>query len=147
MQTYGNQHYKNIDIATADRGKLVVLLYEGAIDFLNKAKNSALKKDFEGKCNNINRAQDIIQELNTSLKMDEGGDVAKNLRSLYVFMEKHILRAKIEKDGTKKIDEVIFLLTNLYKAWQDILNKPELKGIKNVDHHSNNPGLSRGFSV
>jgi flagellar biosynthetic protein FliS len=65
--------------ATVDRGRLIVLLYEGAISFLTKAKASIADNDVPGCCNLINRAQDIIDELNASLNMDQGGDIAANL--------------------------------------------------------------------
>lgn len=146
MQNYGQHQYKQINVNTADRGKLVVLLYEGAINFLKKARNGSQQGNIEEKSNNINRAQAIIQELNNSLKTDENREIAGNLRSLYVFMEKHLVMAKIKKDGTEKIDEVISMLNSLCEAWVEISKKPEVKQIlpSNTSLH---PGLSRGISV
>jgi len=129
MQNYGQYQYKQINVGTADPGKLVVLLYEGAINFLKKARTSTLENNIETRCNNINRAQDIIQELNNSLKMDAGGEIARNLRSLYFFMGRHLVMAKIKKDNTQKIDEVIHMLSRLCEAWVEILEKPEVKQI------------------
>ena len=146
MQNYGQNQYLKTDVSTADRGKLVVLLYEGAMNFLRKAKNSIEQGDIDAKCSNINRTQDIIQELNCSLKMDEGGDIAQNLRNLYVFMERHLVMAKIEKDGTKKVDEVLSMLSTLYEAWSEILNKPEVKSITQ-DNTPMHQQMSRGVSV
>jgi flagellar secretion chaperone FliS len=146
MQNYGQHQYKQINVSTADRGKLVVLLYEGAINFLKKARKGSQQGNIEEKCNNINRAQAIIQELNNSLKIDENREIAGNLRSLYFFMEKHLIMAKIKKDGTEKIDEVISMLSSLCEAWMEILKKPEVKQIlpANTSIH---PGLSRGISA
>jgi len=146
MQNYGQHQYKQINVSTADQGKLVVLLYEGAINFLKKARKSSEQGNIEEKCNNINRAQAIIQELNNSLKIDANREIAGNLRSLYFFMEKHLVMAKIKKDGTEKIDEVISILSSLCEAWIEILKKPEVKQIlpANTSIH---PGLSRGISA
>ncbi|RZB34884.1 MAG: flagellar protein FliS [Desulfobacteraceae bacterium Eth-SRB1] len=146
MQNYGQQQYRQTEIITADRGRLVVLLYEGAINFLKKAGEGIQEGNIEAKCNNINRAQDIIQELSCSLKMDEGGEIAGNLRSLYFFMEKHLIKAKIEKDGAKKINEVISMLRSLCEAWVEISTKPEVKNIIPTNA-STYQGLSQGINA
>ena len=146
MQNYGQHRYRQTEVSTADRGRLVVLLYEGAINFLKKAREGIREGNIEAKCNNINRAQNIIQELNNSLKMDAGGEIAGNLRSLYFFMERHLVMAKIEKDGAEKMDEVIFMLSSLCEAWVEISKKPEVKNIISADT-STYTGLSRGISA
>ncbi|GAG29817.1 unnamed protein product, partial [marine sediment metagenome] len=92
MQNYGQHKYRETEVSTADRGRLVVLLYDGAINFLKNAKQSIQEGNTEGKCNNINRAQDIIQKLEFSLNMKEGGEIAENLRSLYRFMHTYLVR-------------------------------------------------------
>jgi flagellar protein FliS len=144
MHNYGQHQYKQTDVGTADPGKLVVLLYEGAINFLKRARQSTLESNIEERCNNINRAQAIIQELNNSLKMDAGGEIAHNLRSLYLFMERHLVMAKIKKDNIQKIEEVISMLTKLYEAWVEVSTQIEVKNVisANASHY---PGLSRGI--
>lgn len=146
MQNYGQHQYKQTEVSTADRGRLVILLYEGAINFLKKAESCIRKGNIEEKCNNINRAQDIIQELSNSLKMDEGREIAGNLRSLYLFMDRHLVKAKINRDGAKKINEVITMLSSLYGAWVEIRTKPEVKNIIPSKMQAY-PGLSRGISA
>ena len=146
MQNYSQHQYRQTEVSTADRGRLVILLYEGAINFLKKAGEGIQEGNIEAKCNNINRAQDIIQELSNSLKMDVGGEIAGNLRSLYFFMERHLVMAKIERNGAKKMDEVIAMLSNLCEAWAEISTKPEVKNIIPADT-STYPGLSRGISA
>ena len=78
--------------------------------------------------------------------MDEGGEIAGNLRSLYFFMERYLVKAKIERDGIKKIEEVIAMLSSLYDVWAEILTKPEVKNIIPADT-STSPGLSRGINA
>ena len=146
MQKYGQQKYKETEIATADRGKLVVLLYDGAIGFLKNAKQSIQKGNIPGKANNINRAQNIIQELQASLNMDQGGEIAKNLMSLYQFMYVHLVRAKISRDGIKNIDEVISMLSGLNEAWREVIQRPEVRDIRQAEQPVH-PGVSRGIQV
>jgi flagellar protein FliS len=146
MQRYGQEKYKQTEITTADRGRLVVLLYDAAIDFLKNAKQSTKEGNFPGKANNINRAQDIIEELQFSLNMEKGGEIAKNLMSLYRFMYYHLVRAKISRDGIQNIDEVIAMLSRLNEAWHEVIERPEVRDIRDADQPAY-PGLSRGIQV
>ncbi|MCF8067725.1 MAG: flagellar export chaperone FliS [Desulfobacterales bacterium] len=146
MQNYNQQVYRETEVSTADRGKLVVLLYDGAVNFLEKAKQAIRERNIPEKANNINRAQDIIQELQYALRMDVGGEIAENLNRLYQFMVVHLLKGKISADGTQNIDEVITMLRQLNKAWREIITRPEVQAIKEKDLPDAN-GISRGIAV
>ena len=124
MNTYGQRQYQHTQITTVDRGRLIVLLYEGAIKFLRQARDCSEAGDLEGKSNNINKALDIINELNQSLNMTEGGDLAQNLRRLYLFMSDYLLKGKIKKD-LHYIDDVLRMLTSLNSAWNEVVSRPE----------------------
>jgi flagellar protein FliS len=105
-----------------------VLLYEGAISFLVKAQACQTAEDIPGACNYINRAQDIIDELNASLNLDEGGDIAANLRRLYLFMGDQLVKAKVEK-APEPLSEVIKMLSTLNEAWREAVSKPEAQQV------------------
>ena len=111
--------YKDCAIETQSRGKIVVMLYDGAINFLRHAIDEVESQNFESKGQYIGRAQDIINELNTVLDMEIGGEIAQNLRSLYLFMTKHLNEANIES-SPQKIQEVIDLLEELNRGWKAI---------------------------
>ncbi len=106
---------------TQGRGRLIVMLYDGAIRFLRQAIQDIQRNDFASKGKHITKAQDIIFELNTVLDMDKGGEVAKNLRSLYNFMQRHLSQANIKKDP-QMIQEIIGLLDELNQGWRVIAN-------------------------
>lgn len=76
-------------------------------------------KDYEAKGRYINRAQDIINELNAVLDMESGGEIAANLRKLYVFMSKRLSEANVQRDP-QMIREVISLMEELNKSWKAI---------------------------
>jgi len=118
------QTYKQVDVNTTNRGKIVVMLYSGAITFLNKAKLYIEKKDFENKGKYIVKAQDIIEELNFSLDLNKGKDIAKNLKSIYQFLDRYLNQANIE-NNSQKIDKVLQILERLKSAFEEILLKPE----------------------
>ncbi|MCA1906546.1 MAG: flagellar export chaperone FliS [Desulfarculus sp.] len=128
MLNYAQNQYRKTQVATVDRGRLIVLLYEGAISFLIKAKTCLTEDDIPACASLINRAQDIIDELNASLNMELGGEIAANLRRLYLYMGDRLVRAKIRREEAP-IDEVIRILTSLNEAWREALAKPEAQEV------------------
>ena len=111
--------YKQTAVTTQNKGRLIVMLYDGAIKFLKHAIVDLAKEDYEAKGRNIAKAQDIIVELNTVLDMNAGGEMAVNLRGLYNFMNRHLSEANIKCD-TRMIQEVISLLEELNQSWRAI---------------------------
>lgn len=126
MGNFGANEYKRTQVTTVDKGRLIVLLYDGAIKFVQQAKDCAENADIEGKCNNINRAMDIVGELNHSLNMSEGGEIAQSLRRLYQFLTDRLLEGKI-KEETHYLDEATRILKTLNEAWNEVVSTPEAK--------------------
>jgi flagellar protein FliS len=128
MLTYGQNQYRRTQVNTVDRGRLIILLYEGAISFLSKAQHSIQEDDIAGASVLINRAQDIIDELNAALNMELGGDIAQNLRRLYMFMNDQLVQAKIKAD-LNPLKEVVRMLSSLNDAWREAVTKPEAQEV------------------
>ena len=113
MEKFGA--YQDTAVTTQSKGRLIVMLYDGAIKFLKLAIEEIEKKNPEAKGKYIIKAKDIINELNMVLDMEAGGEIAANLRRLYLFMNRHLSEANIKQDP-QKIREVITLLEELIKA-------------------------------
>ncbi|MBS3821511.1 MAG: flagellar export chaperone FliS [Planctomycetes bacterium] len=111
--------YKNNAVTTQTPGQIVVLLYEGAIRFLKQAIEALEQKQYAEKGRLINRTIDIISELNAALDMEKGGEVAVNLRKLYLFMQEHLLKANFQK-SPEMVQEVITMLEELHGGWKEI---------------------------
>jgi flagellar protein FliS len=111
--------YKQTQITTANQGKLIVMLYDGAIKFLNIAIDNMEPRTYDVVNNNILKAQDIVTELSLSLNMNEGGEIATNLFNLYMFFKKRLLEANVQKDA-KLVQEVLDNLKVLREAWDQI---------------------------
>ena len=123
---FGNPYaaYQKTAVSTASQGKLVVMLYQGAVRELQAASDSfsddgklppsAIEKF--GK--HIMKAQEIINELQVSLDMDRGGQIAQNLMSLYVFFNKELLDVSIKHDKSKLL-QVLAMIKELLSAWED----------------------------
>jgi flagellar protein FliS len=111
--------YKKTQIATANQGKLIVMLYDGAIKFLNIAVDNMNPRTYDIVNTNIIKAQDIITELLLSLNMRDGGEISQNLFNLYLYFKKTLLEANIKKDADM-IRGVVKLLKELRDAWDKI---------------------------
>lgn len=120
------QSYRQVATRTASPGQLVLMLYEGAIRFLDRAQAGfQLEDPVELNTtvnNNIIRAQEIIRELDCSLNLDQGGELAVQLRRLYDYFDRILLESNIRKDP-KGVIEVIARLGVLRDAWATMLRK------------------------
>ena len=118
-----HNQYNQVQIKTANKGKLIVMLYQGSIRFMNRALLLLEKKDMEGKGNALIRAQDIILELLYSLDqgmLDQDDELALNLRRLYLYSYRRLVHANVHMD-TEAIEEVITLMQNLLQAWEQVI--------------------------
>jgi len=111
--------YQENVIATQTRGRLIVLLYEGAIKFLEQAKAELEAGNYAAKGQFINKALAIINELDSCLDIEKGGEVAANLRRLYQFTIRHLGQANIRRDP-QRIQDVIDCLKDLNEGWKAI---------------------------
>jgi flagellar secretion chaperone FliS len=111
--------YKETEIKTANQGKLIVMLYDGALKFLNIALDNMDVKTYDIVNINIIKAQDIITELLLSLNMKEGGEISSNLFNLYLYFKKRLLEANIQKNPAM-IKEVLNHLSSLRDSWNKI---------------------------
>ena len=109
---------------TATPGQLVLMLFDGALRFLDKAlvgfdlddpldSNLAIN-------NNILKAQEILRELNVSLNMEKGGEFATTMRRLYNYYDLQLSQSNLRKDPSG-VELVIRLLSVIRGAWAEML--------------------------
>ena len=120
------QSYRQVATQTASPGQLVLMLFDGAIRFLERARLGFAADDpleFNQTIhNNVVRAQEIISELNFSLNLDQGGELAATLRRLYDYMDGRLQESNQHKKEDGILD-VIGRLTTLREAWAEMLQK------------------------
>ncbi len=118
--------YRAVATQTATPGQLILMLYEGAIRFLEQARAGFHHEDpleFNQTINNnIQRAQAIIHELNETLNMDAGGQLARTMRSLYDYMDRRLHECNQQKTEPGLMD-VLDRLGQLRDAWAEMLQK------------------------
>ena len=116
--------YRQVATKTATPGQLVLMLFDGALRFLDKAlvgfdlddpldSNLAIN-------NNILKAQEILRELNMSLNMEKGGEFAATMRRLYNYYDLQLSQSNLRKDPSG-VDLVIRLLSVIRGAWAEML--------------------------
>lgn len=111
------KQYQKSHVETATPEKILILLYDGAIQFLNKANIALEQKNYVDLYNNIVGCENIILEFMGTLNMEIGGELAVNLYRLYEYLYNTLVSANINKDGAK-INEVLRHLKSLRETWQ-----------------------------
>ena len=129
MQGKSANQYKEMQIKTASPGKLLLMLYQGAIKFMKLAKKNIKEGKIEESHKNIIKAQNIILELQSTLNKEQGGDLAVRLESLYDFIYRELVQANLNKN-TSHLDNVIPLVEELFSSYKEIImnkggEKPE----------------------
>ena len=119
--------YRETGVKTASKGRLIVMLYDGAIKELTTAKDK-IRLDGRVELYDLDRfnascirAQEIITELMISLDTQDGGEIAENLMALYIFFNQELLQANVHRDK-KKIVFVLEMMTSLRDSWAQAVN-------------------------
>lgn len=119
--------YRETNVKTASQGKLIVLLYEEAVRQLTQAlkqfdASGTIDAPKIEKFNaNVRKVQEIITELQVSLDMEKGGQIADSLMSLYVYFNNELLDANINHTKTK-IEFVLNMMSQLLESWRTAAN-------------------------
>ncbi|RAK04923.1 flagellar protein FliS [Halanaerobium saccharolyticum] len=120
MQGRSADQYKQMQIKTASPGKLLLMLYQGAVKFMKLAKNNIKEGKIEESHKNIIKAQNIILELQGTLDKEQGGEIAVQLESLYDFIYRELIQANLNKN-TRHLDNVIPLVEELFVTYKEII--------------------------
>ena len=134
--------YRQVATQTAPPGQLILMLFDGALRFLdhglagfNCADPAEANMTIH---NNFQRALDIVRELNRSVNLEQGGECAENFRQLYDYFERKIMDSNVRKnpDGAK---EVVEHLTDMRDAWATVLTG---QGVQPVEMAGRAPALT-----
>lgn len=115
-----HKQYTNVHISTVDRGRLLLMLYDGCIKFLKHAKAGLETKDIPKFARFLSKAQAIISELMLTLDFEKGGEIARDLDRIYDFALFYLTEANLEKNPNK-IQRVIELVDTIASAYRDII--------------------------
>ena len=118
VQTQAHNAYKQNSVTTASPGDLTLMLYNGCIKFIGKAREAIKEKNIEVKNTNIQKAQAIISELMSTLNMDI--DISKQMLPLYEYMNHQLVQAN-SKNDISTLDEVEGLVTEFRDTWKEVI--------------------------
>ena len=121
--------YKETKVKTAGQGQLIIMLYDEAIRQLNLAielislnENDKNPARIEKISKAVMKAEEIITELTVSLDFEQGGEISKNLFSLYTWFNRELLEANINQDKNR-ILAVKNMLIELRNTWNEAATK------------------------
>lgn len=113
--------YTRVDVETASQGKLIVMLFNGAIKRAEEAKRQLERGDRQSVHNNLIRAQEILGELRGALNM-KAGDIASNLDRIYEYFQHLLITANIKKDAAP-IDTAVQMMGEMRDTWQELFDR------------------------
>lgn len=112
------QAYKNNSIKTASPAELTLMLYNGAIKFVNMATAAIDENDIEKAHTNIRKAQNIIEELWSSL--DHKYPVWEDFDRVYKYIYNKLVEGNIHKDK-EALEEALGRIREMRDTWQEVM--------------------------
>src|SRR4051794_19863581 len=111
--------YQQSSILTATPAQLVVMLYDGARRFLYQAASAMREGERSTANQRLRRAEDILNELHSTLDHERGGEISSRLEAIYVFCKAELIRARLDDDADR-VDFVREQLSELREAWAQL---------------------------
>jgi len=108
--------YREREVLTASPARLVVLCYEHTLANLFRARRAVQTGNIEDRVTAVGKARDGIMELLVTLNVEQGGEIAKNLHSLYTFVLTELSDVARRPDGAR-LEVVIRIVTDLHSAF------------------------------
>lgn len=145
-----HNNYLETEVLTASPSKLIIMLYDGALNFLKRLEGLDYLKNLETKSYNINKAYAIISELQSTLNM-EYNEISEPLFAMYNYMQRRLMDANMNNDPSV-ISEVKTLLGELKDSWVQIASSQKTIISNNNEQVTQNQldssnGTSPGFSM
>jgi flagellar protein FliS len=128
----GLSSYRQTQVQSSTPMELVVMLYDGALTSLRIARQAIEQRDIRARRDALTRAMKIVSELQSTLNMDEGGQVASSLDELYAFVNARMLQAA-SQNAVAPLDEAIRVFEPLRDAFAEVASGPAVPGAAALD--------------
>jgi len=116
------QAYQKSSVATSNQKQLVVMLFDGMHRFMSQAITAIEDMDFEATHVNLHKTGKILMELLSTLNVEKGGEIAQNLKNIYLFSYEQIVLANLKKDA-QMVRDVQGILNNLREGFKGASQK------------------------
>lgn len=114
--------YKRTSVMTANRETILLMLYQGAIRFLKQAISAQGADNNEETNSSVSRTLEIVTELRACLNHKVGGDIAKSLDELYVYIIEQVVQGNLEKKP-ELMKNALSILEHLNETWEQAIEK------------------------
>lgn len=122
--------YKNNSVNTSTPGELTLMLYNGALKFIEQAKRAINEKNITEKNTAIQKAQAIVTEL--MITLDRSVPIAENMLVLYDYVNNRLIEANIH-NNVERLDEATEIMTEFRDTWKEVIQIQRKKQYANVD--------------
>lgn len=119
MSYQGLNAYRRTEVQSRTSLELVVMLYDGALRFLTQAREAMTRGDIRARQTATSRLLAIVSELQSTLDVERGGEIAVQLDALYTYLTERVL-AGVAANDVAALDEVRTVLDRLREGWQTI---------------------------
>lgn len=116
--------YKQTEVQSRTPLELVVMLYDGGLKFLHQTREAIERNDIRARRDASARALAIVSELQNTLNMEQGGDVARQLDELYSYVNGRILQAAMD-NAAAPIDDAARVLSMLRDSWATLARQAD----------------------
>ena len=120
--------YRTTQVKTSSPADLLLLLYDGAIKWCQKAVIHLNSGDGEAAHQALLKSQDIISELMISLDFAAGEEIAQGLYQLYDYMYSRLVEANIKKEE-ELVAEVVGMLQEMREMWGQVAKQVQYQGL------------------
>jgi flagellar protein FliS len=121
--------YKSVQVTTTDRGRLLLMLYEGAINFFKQSIQGIEEKNIAKFCRYLSKGQAIVAELMNTLDAEKGGKVANDLERLYEFILFYSTEANLHRDPAR-VQKCVDLLIPVHAAFKEIIDNGAVQQVE-----------------
>ena len=111
--------YQDVQMTVNDRRRVLIMAFEGMIKFLRQAQKAMVAREIETAHERLIRTKQILYHLLNGLDMERGGEIAQNLRRLYLFLIEKVTEANLTKKP-EIIEEILPIFKNLCSAWEEM---------------------------
>ncbi|UJL45339.1 flagellar export chaperone FliS [Virgibacillus sp. NKC19-16] len=125
------QVYKDNAVNTASGGELTLMLYNGCIKFIKQAIKNLNETNYEAKNTNIQKAQNIIQEL--MLTLDTNVEISKQMLPLYDYINYQLKEGNI-KNEVALLEEALQFVMEFRDTWKEVILKTRQNQFKQGAH-------------
>ncbi|WP_026009751.1 flagellar export chaperone FliS [Priestia filamentosa] len=114
------QAYQQGSVNTATPGELTLMLYNGCLKFIRRAKTAIENREVEEKNKNLIKAQNIITELMVTLRT--GSELSDQMRTMYDYINQRLMKANIES-SVDILEEVESYVMEFRDTWKEVIQK------------------------